>query len=242
MEARLSYSMKPFWDYYGGKYRAAPRYPSPLHRRIIEPFAGAAGYATRYPELEVILIEKYPIIAEMWRWLIAAKPSEVRKIPPVLSVDDLPSWVPEGARCLIGFCMNAGTTAPRRRLSAGRIRLAAMGRKFQGWTEARRERTAIQVDKIRHWKIIEGEYSQAPDVEATWFIDPPYNNAVGRYYIHGPSTLDYEQLGEWCQRRKGQVMVCENEGASWLPFLPFSTFRQSVNGPGSKEVLWSHVS
>ena len=86
--------------------------------------------------------------------------------------------------------------------------------------------------------MIEGGYDLAPDVEATWFIDPPYNNAVGRYYIHGPEALDYESLGRWCQSRRGQVMVCENDGAEWLPFSPFETLKAGVNGSGSKEVLW----
>lgn len=43
----MTKALKPFWRYYGGKYRAAPRYPVPLHRTIVEPFAGAAGYSLR---------------------------------------------------------------------------------------------------------------------------------------------------------------------------------------------------
>lgn len=26
--------------------------------------------------------------------------------------------------------------------------------------------------KIKHWQIINDDYSAAPDIEATWFIDP----------------------------------------------------------------------
>jgi len=33
--------LKPFWQYYGGKWRAAPHYPKPRHDTIVEPFAGA---------------------------------------------------------------------------------------------------------------------------------------------------------------------------------------------------------
>ena len=40
--------LRPFFCYYGGKWRAAPKYPPPEHDTIVEPFAGAAGYATRY--------------------------------------------------------------------------------------------------------------------------------------------------------------------------------------------------
>lgn len=228
--------LKPFWNYYGGKFRDAPRYPAPVESTIVEPFAGAAGYGLRHYQRNVILVEKYPVIAEMWRYLIAVSAAEVRRIPLVDSVNDLPSWVPAGARYLIGFCMNDACTEPRTSLSAGRIKLRQMGRKFQGWGEGRRERVASQVDKIRHWKIVEGDYTQAPDVRATWFIDPPYSGPAGRYYKH--REVDYEALGEWCHTRNSHVIVCENEGADWLPFQPFSVFRQSVNGGRSREMAW----
>lgn len=31
--------LRPFWSYYGGKWRIAERYPRPAFDRIIEPFA-----------------------------------------------------------------------------------------------------------------------------------------------------------------------------------------------------------
>jgi len=230
--------LAPFWRYYGGKYRAAPRYPKPLHPTIIEPFAGAAGYSLRYPERNVVLVEKYPIIAEIWRYLIAVRPSEVLRIPEVEHVDELPSWVPEGARYLVGFCMNAACTAPCRKLSVGAKRLRAMGRHFEGWCAARRERTASQVDAIKHWQILEGDYTIAPDIEATWFIDPPYQVA-GKYYIH--ADVDYPALAAWCRTRHGQTMVCENAGATWLPFQPFASCKSGPARRVSEEVLWTHV-
>ena len=174
------------------------------------------------------LVERYAVVAEMWRYLISVPSSEVRRIPCVESTDDLPGWVPQGGRWLVGFSMNDAIVSPRRTLSAGRKALRTLGRSFEGWSEAKRERVASQVDRIRHWKIVEGDYSLAPDVEATWFIDPPYNNAAGRQYIHGPSGIDFQALSAWCRRRRGQVLVCENEGADWLPFQPFATFKPGV--------------
>lgn len=231
-------TLKPFWRYYGGKWRAAPRYPKPVHSTIIEPFAGAAGYALRYPEHDVVLVEKYPVIAELWRYLIAVPSEEIRRIPLVEHVDDLPAWVPPGGRSLVGFAMNAATVAPCKRLSAGRKKLRAMGRLSEGWSDPMRERVASQVPFIRHWRVIEGDYTNAPDVEATWFVDPPYNNKAGSYYVH--HNLDYPRLGGWCQQRKGQVIVCENEGADWLPFRTFATFKPGLNGKGSREVIWTN--
>ena len=232
----MSKGLKPFWRYYGGKWRAAPRYPAPRYGRIVEPFAGAAGYAMRYPDLEVTLVEKYPVVAEMWRWLIATSPTEVLRIPEVEDVRDLPDWVPLGARYLVGFSMNAATVSPCRVLSSGRKKLRAAGRVFEGWSLALRERVASQVGRIRHWRVIEGDYTEAPDVAATWFIDPPYSNRAGSYYVH--SDLDYARLADWCRSRRGQVMVCENEGAAWLPFTPFATLKPGLNGQGSREFLW----
>lgn len=231
-------TLKPFWRYYGGKWRAAPRYPKPRHRTIIEPFAGAAGYALRYPDRDVVLVEKYEVIAEMWRYLVAANENEIRRIPEVQHVDDLPSWVPQAARWLVGFRMNSATTAPRKQLSAGGKRLAAMGRRFEGWTSATRDIVASQVGRIKHWRVIEGDYTCAPNVEATWFVDPPYNNRAGSYYVH--SEVDYAALGAWCRSRPGQVIACENAGADWLDFRSFAVLKPGVNGNGSHEVIWTN--
>jgi site-specific DNA-adenine methylase len=230
-------ALKPFWRYYGGKFRAAPRYPIPDHDTIVEPFAGAAGYSTRYPERRVILVEKYPVIAEMWRYLIRVSATEIRRIPlNPQHIDDLPTWVPQPARDLIGWWLNNATVSPCRQLSSGRIQNAANGRKFEGWTEATRERIATQVEKIRHWQIIEGDYTSSPLIEATWFVDPPYNNRAGSYYVH--NNIDYKMLALWCRIQRGQKIVCENEGATWLPFRPFMTLKPGINGKGSKEVIW----
>lgn len=230
-------SLRPFWRYYGGKWRAAPRYPTPVHRTIVEPFAGAAGYALRYPDRDVVLVEKYPVVAEIWRYIIGVSAAEVRRIPLVEAVADLPSWVPAGGRYLVGFAMNAAVVSPRTRLSAGRRKLREMGRVYEGWSEAQRERVASQVEYIRHWRIIEGDYTAVPDIKATWFVDPPYHNRAGSYYVH--NRVDYPALAAWCRTRRGQVLVCENEGATWAPFEPFATFKAGVNGKGSKEVLWA---
>jgi hypothetical protein len=232
--------LRPFWRYYGGKFRAAPLYPPPRHETIIEPFAGAAGYACRYPDRSVVLIEKYAVVAEMWRYLIATPSHQIRAIPLVENVADLPSSLPEAARSLVGFWLNTGAESPRKQLSAGMRRMTATGRKFFGWNSNVRQRVASQVGAIRHWKIIEGDYTLAPSVEATWFVDPPYDNDAGSHYVHGRGGLDYAALGAWCRGRRGQVIACENEGATWLPFRPFARFKAVMDrSEGSQEVIWT---
>lgn len=232
-------TLRPFWRYYGGKWRAAPRYPKPRHKTIIEPFAGAAGYSLRYPDHDVILIEKYHVIAEIWRYLIAADPAEIRRIPEVEHVDELPGWVPQGARWLIGFCLNDAVPTPRKSMSAGARRLRARGIAVAGWSPAMRERVASQVTSIRHWKVIEGDYTDAPDIEATWFVDPPYQVA-GSHYKHPSSAIDFQALGSWCRTRRGLTIVCEAEGADWLPFRHFGSIKGYGAGGDKKsaEVIW----
>ena len=230
-------TLKPFWRYYGGKYRAAPHYPAPQHDTIIEPFAGAAGYSMRYPDRKVILCDLYPVIVGIWSYLIRTSAEEIRRIPFVEHVDALPPWVPQEARWLVGFCMNSACVSPCRKLSSGRIKMRANGRKYEGWSNAQKERVASQVDSIRHWRVFETSYARiAHTSPATWFIDPPYNNKAGSYYVH--SSVDYSALGAWCRERRGQVIVCENEGADWLPFAPFRQFQGALGREGSREVVW----
>ena len=225
--------LKPFWPYYGGKWRAAPKYPAPQYQTIIEPFAGSAGYALRHYQHDVVLIEKYPVVAEIWRFLIAAKPSEILALPPVICVDDLPKGTCKPARDLVGFHLNMGNKFPARTLT--KSMQADPGK--HGWNDMRRHRIASQVEAIRHWQIIEGDYSNAPDIETTWFVDPPYNNKAGSYYPH--SNLDYPELADWCRERSGQVIVCENEGADWLPFVPHYQMIGTNKLP-SHEVIWTN--
>lgn len=230
--------LRPFWRYYGAKWRAAPRYPAPTFNTIVEPFAGAAGYSLRYPDRNVILVEKYPVIAEIWRYLIGVKPASILRIPLVDSVDELPAWVPQPARWLVGFCMNAAPVTPRVTLSSGLRKFREQGRAAYGWSEQHRARVAAQVDHIRHWRVIEGDYSYAPFGLATWFIDPPYRGAPGAPYPCGSRDINYDELAGWVSERPGQVIACEAVGADWLPFVPHSTPRNRTLGRSVAEAVW----
>jgi hypothetical protein len=231
--------LRPFFRYHGGKWRAvhAGRYPHPLHDTIIEPFAGAAGYSLHYADHRVILVERYHVVAEMWRWLIGASPADVMAVPLVDDVADLPAETPAGARCLVGFAMNAAVASPRRRISKAARALRAAGRKFYGWTADLRERVASQVGHIKHWILIEGDYTEAPDVAAAWFIDAPYQFAGGGY-IHGPDAIDFAALGAWCRARRGQPIVCEGAGAKWLPFRSIGAVKAGPRSGVAMEALW----
>jgi hypothetical protein len=231
--------MRPFWTYYGGKFREALKYPAPRFGTVIEPFAGAAGYSVRYYDRDVILVEKDAEIAALWRWLIAAHRSEIEALPlmnDAAHIDELD--VRPEAKSLIGFWLNKGSATPCKRPSAW-MRQGYGGANF--WGTIIRERIAAQVGLISHWQVIEGDYSAAPEVEASWFIDPPYQKA-GKHYRCSSKNLDFDALGAWCRTRSGQVTVCENDGADWLPFRPFLQSKANESRSGGKvssECIWT---
>ena len=229
--------LRPFIPYYGGKWRdALKHYPRPEFKTIVEPFAGSAGYSLRYPELQIILCELDPVVASVWKYLTKAKPAEIRNIPDIASdgsVDELK--VCQEAKWLVGFWLNRAAAGPRKTPSKwmrDRIRPGSF------WGKRVRETIASQVEVIRHWKVYNCSYAECPSFRtATWFIDPPYQRA-GKYYRFGSSLIDYVGLAAWCRSRSGQVIVCENEGATWLPFRGLADVKTTRANRRSKEVYW----
>lgn len=236
-------SLRPFFTYYGGKWRIAGRYPPPRYDCIVEPFAGSAGYSVRHNAKRVALFDLDEKIVATWQFLIGASEREIRALPLLGPHDDVRDLrVPQEARWVIGWWLNKGMTAPCNIPSAW-MRTPSSGRAQNFWSDGVRERLARQVCQIRHWRIWQMSYADIPtDVEATWFVDPPYDNAAGRRYRH--SRIDYDHLGAWCQSLRGQVVVCENEGADWLPFSPFLIAKASegkhkaARGARSREAIW----
>ncbi|MGV9325249.1 hypothetical protein [Streptosporangium sandarakinum] len=229
--------LRPFFGYYGGKWRdAIKHYPEPQYETIIEPFAGSAGYSLRYASHKVILCEIDPVLAGMWLYLTKVKPSEILAIPdlgPEESVDDLN--ICQEAKWLVGFWLNRGTAGPRKSPSKW-MRDGIRPGSF--WGPRVRQTIASQVDSIRHWRIYNCSYTECPTpTAATWFIDPPYE-AAGKNYRFGSEQIDYEALSSWCQSRPGQVIVCENYGAKWLPFQELAEVKTTRADRRSKEVIW----
>lgn len=70
--------------YYGRKKKLSGRYPDPTHPVIVEPFAGSAAYSLHGDrwQRKVILVERDPEIAALWRWLIGeATPDDILGLP-----------------------------------------------------------------------------------------------------------------------------------------------------------------
>jgi site-specific DNA-adenine methylase len=229
--------LRPFFSYYGGKWRDALKlYPEPKHDTIVEPFAGSAGYALRYSGKKVILCEVDPTIAEIWLYLKKVSSAEIMglaDVPSDGSVDDLKAC--DEAKWLVGLWLNRAVTSPRKRPSKW-MRDGIRPGSF--WGQRVRLTIAKQLPYIRHWKIFNCSYEDCPDIEsATWFVDPPYQ-AAGQFYRYGSKLIDYEKLATWCKARSGQVIVCENAGADWLPFRHLANVKTTRAKRLSKEVYW----
>lgn len=231
-------TLRPFFGYYGGKWRhARQHYPAPRYGTIVEPFAGSAGYSLRYPDRRVILCEKDEKVAGVWTYLLQVRPQEILSIPDVPldgTLDDLQGLCDE-ARWLVGFWLNKGNQRPCKTPSSW-----MRSGKYPGsfWGERVRQTIAGQLEAIRHWTIIHGDYRGLKvDGEATWFVDPPYEK-MGRHYTCGSQGIDFRELGAWCKSRSGQVIACEASGATWLPFRDLATIRTTRKDRPAVEAVW----
>lgn len=238
-------NLKMFFSYYGSKAgHRAKKYPTPIYDVLIEPFAGAANYSVLHHKCKVWLVDKNPMIAGIWQYLIAAKESEILGLPTFDREDQTIAELgdmPQEARWLIGFWCDMGVAAPKNRpqnwhraAMRGELSLAMF------WSDAAKERIASQLKHIRHWRAFCASYDQINNARATWFVDPPYMTG-GQEYKHGKSGIDYQHLAQWCKERKGQVVVCENPSADWLPFQEVFSSGASCHFTGrkiSKEALW----
>jgi len=236
--------LAPFFSFYGGKYRIAPKYPQPLQDRIIEPFAGSAGFSLRYPDKQINLYDIDPKICGVWDYLINASEAEVASLPDIpndKTVDDFN--LPQEVKWLIGFCLQSGVSRPAKSPSSwAKSNSNPTQTDATFWGEKRRNRIVSQLKYIRHWTIENKSYAEIDNCDAYWFIDPPYNNRAGLKYKY--SDIDFCHLADWCKSRQGSVVVCENVGADWLPFEYFIDARANTRKSGvpriSKEAIWTN--
>lgn len=194
------------WSYYGRKSKIIKYYPKPIYDTIIEPFAGTAVYSLYQDNWKknIILVDKYKLIIDLWKWLIQVSEQEILNLPDMNRGDKITDLnICSEAKHLIGFCINRGSQRPK---------LTASG--FNSWNKNKKE-IAKNLYKIRHWKAYYNTYKNIPNKEATWFIDPPYQFGGELYVEH---TINFKDLSKWCQSRQGQVIVCENDKANWLSF------------------------
>lgn len=222
------------FSYYGSKTNLVDLYPAPIYDTIIEPFAGAAKYSLKYFEKEVILIDKYETIINIWKWLQSCSPNDILKLPRNLKfgdkLDDI-NFDCQEQKDFYGFIIGCGAEKPRR---------SAIKRKTTerpNHINFNLKRVATDLYKIKHWKFICDDYHECPNILATKFWDSPYQFG-GHSYVHSNKKLNFTELGTFIKTQIGQNIVCENTKANWLPFVPISKNRGSLFS--TTEAIWTN--
>lgn len=220
--------------YFGAKHGLARRYPPPAYGHIVEPFAGAAGYSVYWATAahHVTLLDKDPAVVALWHRLQAMSLADLDAVEAQLyrshTTDPL-------------VAMLAGSSA---NVALHGVACAVTPRMVTCWPGLRR-RLVLTLPRLRRWTVRQGDYTDAPDVRATWFVDPPYATGAADGYHHGAQALDYSALAQWCRRRQGQAVVCEQAPADWLPFRPLVRQQAYVTvgrRPGERtELVWTRT-
>ena len=236
--------MRPPFSLFGSKWSMARHYGPPLGR-VTEPFAGSAGYSVYWDVAEVRLYDRDEAICAAWDWLTKCSVADIMAIPcPVRSNEE---WLalPDGPRHLVDWNTHFARSHPSASLSKAYLHWANTGEmskamKSRGstrmWDERARNRLVAQKPLMKRWTVECMDYRDIPLEDSHWFVDPPYSNERGRRYRH--NRIDYEHLAAWCRGLPGSVVVCENEGADWLPFEPVGSVRSADAGRVSREVAW----
>lgn len=221
-------------NYFGSKHRLAGRYPVPKYKRIVEVFAGGAGYSLRHSDHDVILCDVNPDVIDVWKYLIGATEAEILALPllePGQHVDTL--GLDRGPSLLLKWTVNQAVASPRNYISSWKAGLS----EATFWNSARRARTAEAAKRIKHWTavLVSWEDIDPTDAPSTWFVDPPYSSRAGRNYPH--HSVDYLKLGSFCRSLPGQVIACDISTATWIPFAPLGGYcRSAIKGVSDEGV------
>jgi site-specific DNA-adenine methylase len=222
----------PFFKYFGSKNRLAGEYPKPLHDELREDFAGGAGFACNHYERQIVLADSDPRVARIWSFLIRASASDIMALPllePGQSIDSLD--ISEDARLFMSCCVN--TSPFRRTLTSWKN-----GQNDGLWGRSWRERVAAQVEHIKHWEVHCRPYWESDNARCTRFVDPPYKALAENYSESRRNPIDYNHLATWCATRAGQVIVCEQSGADWLPFYYLGKAGAVRGSKSCEEAVW----
>lgn len=200
----------------------------PKHTRIIEPFAGSARYSLLHFENDVLLCDLSDYVYKVWCYLLEASEADVLSLPDVPSKVHLDAYkgLSDAERYLIGFHLCRGKAKPRK-----------TGHGQNSWNRDK-ERIAKNLYKIRHWKIEQRSFVDIPNQSATWFIDPPYQAVQirpGNSDRYPEWQVDYKVLAEFAESRWGQVIVCEGDGADYLPFELLKMVNANTNNSTVKK-------
>lgn len=232
----------PLFKWFGSKWSASKHYPAPRFDRVVEPYAGSAGYALRFGAgRRVIIAERDPHLRLLWRWLISeATAAQILEIPL-----DLPEGLDIRA---LGLNIGQATLLKtwQRTNNVGNCwTTSAWGSKPGQWTASTRARVAAEFSAVRSWILTDSaeDLFASPAAPATWFVDPPYQFN----YRYKTAPLAYSTLGAQLASLPGEVIVCEARdpktglAPNWLPFVDFrrtvTSRRKAGNHTHSAELI-----
>lgn len=217
------------FSYYGSKSKIVDYYPPPKHQRIIEPFAGSARYSLKYWKNDVTILDKNEKVINTWKWLQKCNKNDILKLPKLKTGLDIRKInLTEEERTFLSFQVASGRPSY----------IVTKFMDYDNWNQKVYKRIADQLEHIRHWNIVLGDYTNLENTVATWFVDPPYMFG-GEHYAESNKSINFTELAEWCKSRNGQVIVCENTKADWLPFNPLKQI-QGACTTRTTEAIWSN--
>ena len=246
-------SMKPFFRYYGGKWKGSRHYGPPRRNLVIEPFAGSAGYSVYWDCENVRLYDLNEDIVDAWDWLINCSEDDVRNVPDKFQTSEEWNALPNGPRQLVfrnltpqktigpglpGWFLEWSRTGKKTGYMKDAMNPNGTFRSYakHQWGPERKERIISQKGKIAKWTVERLSFGDIPLEEAHWHVDPPYQGKPGRGYKY--NSIDYDALGKWCRELPGAADVCENAGADWLPFETLYSIQTQNSDKHSVEVVW----
>lgn len=186
-----------------------------------------------YYDRQVTLVEKYEVVARIWKWLQQCSKNDILKLPHKLEVGSNIRNMKFDCieqQWLYGFIIGKGLERPRFKVPD---RVAVCRPNHINY---HLNNIADNLHKIKHWNIIHGSYDELQNVEATWFIDSPYQHGG---YIYIENKIDYPELAKWSESRNGQIIVCENTKADWMDFKPMIQMKGSTHK--TTEAIWSNL-
>lgn len=215
------------FPYLGSLKRLAKKFPAPMYDTIIEPFAGSAPYSCLYWERNVIINETDPRITNIWKFIQQTSPEEILKLPEPKEHD------------LIEACTKIQEVRDLIGLSTSRVAFFPYHSKPYGfyvnWIKTKQYLAANNY-KIKHWKILNGDYALLKNQKATWFLDPPAKKHNDGMYSH--MVMDYADLYKFVKSREGQLMMRIKFNLEWIPEVELF---QTSKRPGWNEYVYYQI-
>jgi hypothetical protein len=189
----------------------------------------------------VLLVDLDDEVADLWGWLITAREEDVLRLPTsnlVEGTDLRTLGLPRAAADLIRRWQRIGHCSC--------WTVSSWNNRPGMWGDDVALHVAEALEAIRHWSAICADYREIPIDHigpATWFVDAVYQSPKGGYRHN---EMDFDHLAWWVKRLPGQVIVCEQEGATWLPFRPsheITGIKRRVHhkhANGGLEMIWTN--